>query len=207
MDPQELARIERNLRRIIDAGGPESDVLAYLRTEGFNSREEYLDATRPPVDTGPTPQPPPGSGVTDFLNAAALPIVESVTRAFGPRDPDALAPGQRRSLSDISAQLEELEERSGTAAAAAAAVPFVPVGAGFGRTLASRQAAKQAASRAMERAANPWGFRIHDPPPPPPGMMQRGTGLVKDIIGSRLGRTARTVGLYELLRRQLTGRN
>lgn len=60
MDPQQIERIAGNLRKIIDQGGPEADVLAYLREEGFESREAWLEALNapPPPTFETTPQPP-----------------------------------------------------------------------------------------------------------------------------------------------------
>ena len=69
MDP-DLQRIHDNLRRIIDSGRPEAeeDARAYLKSEGFGSREAWLSAWNaernpaaesvlpPPL---PEPEPPP----------------------------------------------------------------------------------------------------------------------------------------------------
>lgn len=93
MDP-ELQRIHDNIRRIIDAGGPESDILAYLRTEGFESRDEWIKAWAPPppVNTGPTPPlpfntlPPAMGGALDALVAygsgTGLPLLSEDTREY-----------------------------------------------------------------------------------------------------------------------------
>lgn len=44
MDPQELERVAENIGKIIDQGGPESHVLQYLQSEGFDSRDAWLAA-------------------------------------------------------------------------------------------------------------------------------------------------------------------
>ena len=44
MTPEQQAQIAENIRSIVSQGGGEPDVLAYLKIEGFDSREAWLQA-------------------------------------------------------------------------------------------------------------------------------------------------------------------
>lgn len=44
MDPEVLLWMQQSMQAIIDQGGTESDVLGFLKSEGINSREEWIEA-------------------------------------------------------------------------------------------------------------------------------------------------------------------
>ena len=161
MDP-DLQRVHDNIRRIIDADGPESDILAYLRTEGFGSREAWLSAWRaernPTAESVlPPPQPEPDqpsigpSGPTEQPPFPTLPpmvggaldalVSYGTGLTFGAAN---AIPGVR----EYNQNLRERNPRLTTLLGAAGAATSIPVG------IAGATAARGAAGMAGRAAGS-----------------------------------------------------
>lgn len=135
MDPQQIERIAGNLRKIIDQGGPEADVLAYLREEGFESREAWLEAlSAPPPPPPPAPaEQPPFATLPPMVGGALDALV-----AFG----NYGAFGLPALLSkDTREYVGELKERDPVATAAAGAAGGLATGLASAPLFAARTAA------------------------------------------------------------------
>lgn len=131
MDPQELDRIAGNIGKILDQGGPESDVLAYLQSEGFPSREAWLEAYRAPVQhpqggptigpAGPTAQPsfptlsPLAGGALDALIAYGTGLTFGLANKI---------PG----VAEANAEIAQRNPRTSMALKGAGAAMSIPVG-------------------------------------------------------------------------------
>lgn len=82
-------RIKRNLAKMIDQGAPESDIDGYLKTEGFNSADEWRAALKP---GGEQPKP-----------VGAAMAVQQPRSEIGPGPRTSHFPTQGRSWADVPA--------------------------------------------------------------------------------------------------------
>ena len=88
MDPEVIAAIQDNIRSIAQQGGTPAQIDAYLKGEGFATRQEWLDAS-----DMRTPAIPEGNALGDFIatfgNSAALGIPRLLSNTVGSGELDA----------------------------------------------------------------------------------------------------------------------
>ena len=143
MDPEVIAAIQDNIRSIAQQGGTPAQIDAYLKGEGFATRQEWLDAS-----DMRTPAIPEGNALGDFIatfgNSAALGIPRLLSNTVG--------------SGEFDARLDFLEENNpGTSALVGLGGAGLTGGAalrGGARVLAGgtrRQAAQRAAQEAARR--------------------------------------------------------